>query len=215
MLYGTISNQRILDVGCGTGSLAKFLGQKNNECYGITISKEEARLAKSRMVDVIAGDIEKITGLPFPEDFFDVVIFADVLEHLKDPSHVLQLVKPYLKTGGLIIASIPNVSNITVRVNLLMGKFDYQECGILDNTHLRFFTLRTAKELISNAAYQIKEIKYTVWNMKLPERLQRLLFFCEWEIRNRLTHWWPKLFATQFVIYATYMGSDFGGGINV
>lgn len=203
LFYGALSNKRILDVGCGAGNLGEFLSQKNNECYGITISEEEAKLAKNRMVDVIVGDLENITEFPFPKNFFDVVIFGDVLEHLKEPSRVLDLIKFNLKPGALLIASIPNVVNIVVRFKLLMGKFDYEKEGILDNTHLRFFTFRTAKDLISNAGYQVKEVKYTNWNWRFPKVIQKLISFYEWEIREHMTRRWPGLFATQFVIYAT------------
>ena len=192
--------KRILDLGCGSGRLGEALQEKGNECYGVTISENEVESARSRMTQAVLGDLDLIRELPFPKHFFDVVICADVLEHLKNPRRVLELVKSHLKPQGLVIASIPNVANIAVRLNLLRGRFDYKEYGILDNTHLRFFTLGTAKDLLVSAGYRIQDIQFTNWSYCLPKFLVPLY---EWEIKQRMTHLWPGLFATQFIFHAT------------
>ena len=94
-----------------------------------------------------------------------------------------------------------------VRFNLLRGRFDYVREGILDNTHLRFYTYHTARNLITSTGYSIVDVKFTNWNWHFPKPVQTIFAFCEWEIRQRMTKWWPGLFATQFVIYATASGS--------
>ena len=202
--YSNIVGRRVLDVGCGTGNLCRALATKGNECYGITISEQEAVQARAKLRQVIVGDLETMEALPFPEQFFDVVIFADVLEHLKNPARTLQLVKPYLKPGARLIASIPNIANFVIRFNLLCGRFEYTREGILDNTHLRFFTLGTAQELITLAGYRVEGIKFTHSNWRFPKLMGMQLVPYEWEIQTRIARWWPGPFATQFVIYATY-----------
>ena len=204
--FDNIKGQRILDIGCGTGNLGVALASRGNECYGLTVSEREAQLARTKLHQVITGDVETMQALPFPDHFFDVVTLFDVLEHLKNPSHALQLIKPYLKPNGSIIASIPNVANIVIRFNLLRGRFDYQEFGIMDNTHLRFFTMKTAKNLLVSAGYIVRDVKFTNQNWYFPKLL---VPFYEWEIRQRVTRWWPTLFATQFVLYATLRSDTF------
>ena len=91
--------------------------------------------------------------LDYPEDFFDYVITADVLEHLVDPWRVVANIRPHLKDGGKVIASIPNIMHVSVMRDLLNGRFRYQEAGILDRTHLRFFTLNEIDSLFAGAGY--------------------------------------------------------------
>jgi len=201
-LFRDIRNKRVLDIGCGNGSLGAYLEAAGNECYGITVSKKEAQMAKTQIHSVQQMDIEQVNALPFSDNYFDVVLFTDVLEHLRDPQRVLNLVKPYLKSEALVIASIPNVANVKVRSGLFFGKFDYEQVGILDETHLRFYTLKSAKSLVQNACYAVQHIRFTNWNWNLPKWIRKCFSFCEWEIRDRMTRWFPGLFATQFVIYA-------------
>lgn len=129
---------RILDVGCGLG--ATMLGIQyrypNARLYGIEINREVAGLA-SKILDVIEGDIQSME-LPYAAGQFDYIIFSDVLEHLKAPEKVLCAMKRYLKDSGKIVASIPNLSHISVLEKLIKGTLEYEEAGILDKTHLRF-----------------------------------------------------------------------------
>lgn len=196
--YKHIRNKRVLDIGCGTGFLGDCLTEFGNECYGITISPGEVVKAQGKMKAVHLIDIENAKDLPFKKNYFDVIVFGDVLEHLKNSSYPLQLVKPYLKQGGMIIVSLPNIANFKFRLRLLMGKFEYEPYGIMDYTHLRFFTLDTAKQLIEFNGYEIKDIQYTYWTWTLP----KILAAYDWEIRTRLVKWWPNVFASQFVFYA-------------
>lgn len=191
-------NKKVLDVGCATGLLAKRLVENGCEVVGIEIDDESARFAKKYCKNVIVGDVELLEHIPYPEKYFDVIIFADVLEHLKDPQSVLVNFKKYLKRDGYIICSIPNVAHIYVRLNLLFGNWEYKDLGILDKTHLRFFTKKTAIRLIENAGYTIDKIYYTPW---IPLFTLRKFYFGR-KLEYYITKLCPTLFALQFVIKA-------------
>ena len=113
---------------------------------GIDIDEARAKLAQERLNKVIVANVEKMERDPFPDGYFDIIIFADVLEHLKEPETVLRRFKKYLKKDGYALISIPNIANWKMRVYLLFGKWHYKDVGLLDKTHLRFFTLKTAKD---------------------------------------------------------------------
>ena len=106
-----------------------------------------AKVAKEKIDRVIMGDIERNNLIDyFQQNYFDFIIFADVLEHLKDPWAVLKNVTNFLTSSGFIITSIPNVRNYTTIINLVKGYWPYRERGIHDKTHLRFFTFKNIKK---------------------------------------------------------------------
>ena len=179
-------NKKILDVGCATGYLAKEF--KKNNCYvvGIELDKEAATVAEQYCDDIISGDVEQISKLPYPNEFFDVIVYSDVLEHLKRPDLVLLRFKKYLSKSGQLIVSVPNIAYFTIRLKLLFGIFEYEEKNILDNTHLRFFTLSSIKRMLSECGYRITKIDYTG-----PTAMIKIL---------------PRLLAIQFVIVAQNKG---------
>lgn len=147
-------NSLVLDVGCSNGLQGKHLRQKKN-ClvYGVDISHQAIKEAKKNLDKAAVMDAEK-DSLPFKEKF-DVIIFSDVLEHFTYPEEVLRKFKKHLKRDGLVVAAIPNVANLKIRLHLLLGKWDYQELGILDKTHLRFFTKETARQLFEDCGLKI------------------------------------------------------------
>ena len=155
------NNKKVLDVGCSTGYIAKELRKKECSVVGIELDEAGAEIARKYCDEVIVADVEEIKELPFPDKFFDVMIFSDVLEHLKRPDLVLIAFKKNLNPEGFTIASIPNIARLELRMKLLFGKFDYEESGILNKGHLRFFTRKTAKELFKNSGYNITKIDYT------------------------------------------------------
>ncbi|WP_077609468.1 class I SAM-dependent methyltransferase [Clostridium sp. Marseille-P2415] len=154
---------RALDVGCACG--ASLLSMKNKypsaELHGIELDPGSWKIS-SLLFPVTQGNVEE--NLDYPEGFFDYIIFGDVLEHLHQPESVLVNMKRYLKPGGAILASIPNVMHISVISDLLNGFWTYQESGILDRTHLRFFTKTEITRMFSRAGYEIEDMGVTrVW----------------------------------------------------
>lgn len=160
-------DKKVLDVGCGAGYLGEIF--KKNGCYvaGIESDPNRAKEAEKILDASINNDIESPGNLPFPENFFDVIVMADVLEHLKRPDTALVKLKKYLNKGGCVIVSVPNISRIDVRLKFLFGNFDYEEGGILDKTHLRFFTKKTASMLLEESGYEITKIGYTGFFSKI------------------------------------------------
>jgi len=153
--------KKVLDVGCASGYTAEILVKKRCQVFGVEIDKKAVREAKKHCKRVINADVERIDKLPFPNNYFDVIIYSDILEHLRRPDLVLSNFKKYLADDGLLIVSIPNIARIELRIDLVLGKFDYQESGILKKDHLRFFTLSTAKKMLQEAGYKIVKIDYT------------------------------------------------------
>ncbi len=132
---------KVLEVGCGLGATLANIQYlyPNAEVHGIELVKEIVDIAKNSQ-DIICGDIEQMT-IPFEEGSFDYIILGDVIEHLRNPWGVLNNLKEYLKVGGYFLCSIPNLMHYSVITELLKGNFTYKDSGILDRTHLRFFTL--------------------------------------------------------------------------
>ncbi|MBI9072781.1 MAG: class I SAM-dependent methyltransferase [Melioribacteraceae bacterium] len=151
MPYLNISAKKILDVGCGAGSLAATIKKRNNaEVWGIELIEDAAVKAKKKIDNVLIGKVEeKIDELP--DDYFDIIIFADVLEHLYDPYTVLKKIKTKLKVEGEIVASIPNIGHWSIIKDLLQGEWEYQDWGILDRTHIRFFTKKSLLKMFEGA----------------------------------------------------------------
>lgn len=165
---------RILDIGCGRGATARELKRtlKAEIVYGIELVESMAKVASEHMDKVLRGSIEEM-DLPFEEQFFDYVIAADVLEHLIDPWQTLRRVTRYLKQDGQIIASVPNVQNWKIiRDLVLKGDWKYTKHGLLDRTHLRFFTEKTFLSLLRNAGFDQIEI-IPAFALKNSARLAR------------------------------------------
>ncbi len=145
----------ILDVGCGAGYIGAAFKEKG--CYAVGIEADEKRASQAAKIldKVIVSDIEDIPSLPFPKHSFDIIICADVLEHLKRPDKMLVSLKSYVKEKGIVLISVPNIARIDMRLRLLRGIFRYENGGTMDKTHLRFFTKSTIHELLRMCGYEI------------------------------------------------------------
>lgn len=154
--------KRVLDVGASTGFLAQTLRSHGCAVTGIEIDPEAARQAEEFCDRVIVGDVEELDlEAELGREIFDVVVFGDVLEHLRDPLGTLERFKPLLKSDGYVVASVPNVAHGSVRLALLQGKFRYRSLGLLDDTHLRFFTRASLEELFEDAGFFVSEMRRT------------------------------------------------------
>lgn len=153
-------NRLVLDVGCNKGYLLRLA--PNNIFYGIDSDENDLEIAKTMYKRVYNIDLNT-NYRDFKETIkFDVIVFGDILEHLVYPVDVLKYFSDnYLKDKGVIIMSLPNVAHFSIRIKLLLGKFDYTDTGILDKTHLHLYTLNTAKKLVNNIGLKVKKIEFS------------------------------------------------------
>ncbi|MBT9316768.1 class I SAM-dependent methyltransferase [Leptothoe spongobia] len=151
------SNKRVVDFGCATGYFAKLLREEGCEVVGVELNPEAAKVAEKYCKEVVVADLDyvKIEDV-FEGQTFDVATFGDVLEHIKNPWQLLKAVRRILNPNGFVVASIPNIAHGAVRLSLLEGEFEYREVGLLDNTHLRFFTRSSVGQLFSESGYAIQ-----------------------------------------------------------
>ena len=165
---------RILDLGCAQGDLGELLKKQCEvEVIGIELNPDLAQIAARKLDSVFVGDIEQIE-LPYPHGYFDVLIFADVLEHLKDPWNTLARYKHYLKPSGMVILSIPNIRRFRIIIELLRGNFRYTDYGLMDHTHLHFFTYNEIKHMLNSAGFSIKKIQRN-FQARLPLKIANCL----------------------------------------
>lgn len=168
--------RRVLDVGCSVGLLGRNIKDKcNAEVTGIEINEKMARIAEKDLDRVIIGDLEEISlSDHFKPDYFDCIILADILEHLKDPWTLLRTLTSFLCEEGLVISSIPNVRHYTTLFQLACrGNWPYRNRGIHDKSHLRFFALRNVKDLFHHSALTIIEIEEKYRLIEAPHRYNR------------------------------------------
>ena len=164
---------KILDIGCSIGTLGKQIKHERDvEVIGIEIDNDMASVAQKSLDKVITADVETLSlNTCFPSTYFDCVILADIIEHLKDPWSLLKNVSSILSSNGLVIASIPNIRHYTTILNLVVkGYWPYRERGIHDKNHIRFFTLRNINELFQNAGLEIVGIARNYRIIETPHR---------------------------------------------
>jgi SAM-dependent methyltransferase len=144
----------LLDLGFGSGELVRRIRPRCRYLCGIEADAEAARGADGVLDDVYVGDLSE--GLLRPWAFpFDVIVAGDILEHVPRPEALMAPIRSLLAPGGRLLLSLPNIANVTTRLALLAGRFDYSDRGILDRTHLRFFTRTSARGLLVSAGFRI------------------------------------------------------------
>ncbi len=200
---------RVLDVGCGTGCVSLVIQQRRSACVvGIEPHPDRAQTARQRGIEVVEGYLCK--ELLERLGSFDVVVFADVLEHLANPSTALHLGCSALKRDGAIVISVPNVAHWSIRWALLRGRFDYEPYGIMDATHLRWFTADSLTNWLRNNGLHVEQMAHSAgarlpvyehawpWRSMHEYRRSKL-------IRHLATRW-PLLFGCQHIVRASLAG---------
>ncbi|SDG76445.1 class I SAM-dependent methyltransferase [Psychroflexus sediminis] len=174
----------ILDVGCGQGAFAKQIKDKyHTETWGIEYMRSHGEKAEKILDKVFIGECEKFID-DLPNDYFDVIYFNDVLEHLIDPYMVLNKMKNKLTKKGRIISSIPNIRYHSALKSLVLKKdWKYEESGVMDHTHLRFFTKKSIKRMYEDLGFKIITHKGINKTGSLKPYLYNLfLFFSAFDI---------------------------------
>lgn len=204
LVYRTFANQplldevqrvlptggRVLDVGCASGGLLGHLPRAGFRA-GLEMSPIAAAQARTVADQVVVGDIEGAEK-SFPDGHFDVVVCADVLEHLADPAAALARVVAWTAPGGAVVISVPNIANWRSRLRLLRGIWRYEEFGLWDSGHLRFFTVETLRSLVAAAGLAEERLGTT------QEALMGRLGLLNPAIRRGATRW-PQLFGFQLI----------------
>jgi len=199
---GEGKGRRILDVGSAQGVLAQRFSARGFEVTCVEGSAELAALGKDKCHEMIVADLDK--PLPRLNGQFDIIVYGDILEHLRDPLQVFKGFNQSLRPDGRVIVSVPNFAHWWVRFNLLFGRFEYMDRGILDRTHLRFFTLRSFQEFLREAGLECEEMVATPIPLLLmvPERHHggwlRLLH----GMNAAVSRCWKTMFGYQFVAVA-------------
>ena len=206
ILASMVKPGRVLDVGCGTGSITEFIQKKTGaDVQGLEPDPLRQASAVARGLNVRCGYLtDQILKEGGP---FDTIIFADVLEHLPSPGEVILLAKRGLAPGGVLVASMPNIAHLFVRLNLLRGEFEYRGSGIMDATHLRWFTKRTVHSFFENLGFKVVQHRYTA-NTSMPEYRRRPWRWLpyEKELIRMLLRLAPNLFGCQHVVQAVPIG---------
>lgn len=147
----------ILDVGCGEGVFGALCKERRKtEVWGVELVKEIAATASKKLDKTLVGNIE-FDNIELPDRYFDCIVFNDSLEHLQYPWIVLEKIKKHLKPGGCVLASIPNIRYYEiVKKFLFLNEWEYENCGVMDKTHFRFFTIKSIRKMFEKCGYQIE-----------------------------------------------------------
>lgn len=191
----------LLDLGAAGGELGSAIRDHFDRTIGFEYNVDCVADLVGRFDQVVIADLERVKQLPHG---VSAIVLADVIEHLRNPAHALGLVREALAEEGHAFISVPNIANITVRLGLLFGVFEYRDRGILDHTHLRFYTVRTIRREIENAGFRIEEVQGSSVPIRLiaGRRMPELLLRVGERMLTWLTHIWRGLFAYQVILVA-------------
>jgi SAM-dependent methyltransferase len=204
------STGRLLDCGCGAGSNARLLTTRGWEVTGITLSPAEQTAASGHCKRVLVADLER--GLPADiGQGYDVILMSHVLEHLIGPERVLEDAKRVIESDGILAVALPNVLVYSNRIRLALGRFEYTEGGLMDDTHVRFYTFSTGAELLRKNGWEVLTARadgaFPLWRTRslMPQRWVDTI--------NRLAcRWCPGLFGFQSLYIARPQTERFSEG---
>lgn len=187
----------VLDIGCATGFMGRYLREKKN-CIvvGLEMRGEEARKARKVLNEVIEGDVQDplitrdVLAITQRRKF-DIVLATSLIEHVVSPDNAVKVMMKLLKADGKLVVTTPNVAHWSMRLSLLRGKFDYSDYGILDNTHVHFFTIKTFRELFERNGLKVQKLQIDAEGGGFPR------------ISLALAPFLPNVFAYQMLVVAT------------
>ena len=154
-------NSRVLELGCASGYLSGYMEQALGcRVTGLELDPDATQIAAGRCSEVYTVDLDAPDALEPAQASapYDVLLAAAVLEHLKYPERLLQNAHELLKPGARVIVSLPNIAHWQVRLKLLLGRFDYEDYGIMDRTHLHLYTVKTGRALLAEQGYSVENL---------------------------------------------------------
>lgn len=192
---------RLLDLGAAGGHLGRAVRDRCAWLAGVEPDASLPASARDGYDRWLSCGAEDVEGWEAP---FDVVVCADVLEHLARPETLLERIHGWLRPGGTLLVSLPNIANVSVRVSLLLGHFRYTDRGILDRTHLSFYTLASARNLLEGSGFRVQAAEPTAmpYELAIPALGNTPLSGPVRSFARLSARAWPSLFGYQFVFEA-------------
>ena len=195
------ANRRLLDLGAAGGHLGRAVRSRCSYIAGVEPDRSLPPSAREGYDDWRAVDALRAGDWDQP---FDVVVCADVLEHVSDPAALLARIRQWLTPGGILLASIPNVANVSIRAALLLGRFEYADRGILDRTHVSFYTRSSGRRLLEGNGFRVVAALPTAmpYELAIPALGRGFLAGPTRAFASGSARTWPTLFGYQFVFEA-------------
>lgn len=192
---------RLLDLGAAGGELGEALASQFSRRTGIEYDVGRIGQLRARFEHVVIANLETTYALPANQN---AIVLADVLEHLRGSQRILAMVREALAPGGHVFISVPNVANFTVRLALLVGIFRYSDRGILDETHMRFYTMRSIREEVEAAGFEIVATRASSVPIRLvlQNRIPELLLNAGERALAYVTAAWKAMFGYQTILVA-------------
>lgn len=193
----------VLELGPSTGYMSQAMRDTHSHVTAVEVDRDALRVLADRADVALWGDLDRLETVDhLAGSHYDVVVLADVLEHLRDPAAVLRAVHGWLGPGGRVLVSMPNVAYWRVRADLARGRWTTTRTGILDETHLRFFTRATAEQLFTGAGLAVVRWQSVWWEVPFDHRVRTRAAWA-WPVKERLNaalrHRRPEVFASQFL----------------
>lgn len=196
----------VYDIGCAQGFLGQILPARDFELYGVDSEAGAVEGARPFYTQVQRADIEGALTFTFPKPA-DVLVLADVLEHTRRPAECLAaLCRRFLSSGARVVISLPNIAHLYVRLSLLLGRFNYAERGLLDRTHLQFFTRAAALQLARDCGLDVEETAATPVPLPLvnPAFAEGQPLWPLHQLNALSAQAWPTLLGYQIILYGLY-----------
>lgn len=198
------SKKRVLEIGCSTGYFSEALKKQENWVYGIELDGAAAAISKSICHELYAGSILDINPTVFAGHYFDAIVMLDVLEHIVDTEVTLKLIHKIMQPKTELFLCVPNIGHFMSRFNILLGRFDYETYGLMDKGHVRFFTPKSATDVLQACGFSVVQIigipAFWVYN-NLGARVLRKIGILG-PVLHRLALIWPALFGYQILVRA-------------